>query len=197
MKMGLSALGVVLAGLLGAPAMAAPAAPAAAREQLRCLDDRLNDSQRASIALLFAEQPEDPKDDVVHPRGSASAALDFGYALSSCASQFGWDQPRQGIAAQYLLLDGRLSRIKLKHSAAWNSTLERIAPIYAPLVPPETKPAEDDKPQQEAAESRDSAMVVANVIANSQGAVSSTDTEDVIAFLRIWLKREKAGETFR
>lgn len=75
---------LMLAGLAASPARAAPV------DQLRCMDDRLNDDQRAVIAALCAEQPDHPTEGVRHPQGNAAAARDLAYVLSSCASQFAW-----------------------------------------------------------------------------------------------------------
>ncbi len=174
----------------------ANAAAAAPVEQLRCLDDRLTDQQRADVSLLFAQQPANPKDAVVHPHGSAAAAQSLTYVLSSCASQFGWDQQRQAAATQYLIRTGQLAQIGLRHTPAWYSAMRHIAP-EAPKLPPETTAAAANDPaSQNAADHHAESMILAHAVANGMGQISSDDAEDVMAFLRTWEKTTVAKGVF-
>ncbi len=177
--MKLPLIACALAVLVAAPAMAAPA------DQLRCLDDKLNDQQRAGISALFARQPDDPKDAVAPAQGSASAAYDLTYALASCTGQFGWNQARQDAATNYLILAGRLSRIKISHTPAWNSALERTAPFAVQHLHAVDGP--DDQAR---------AMMLAAAKANGAGAAMAGDGDDVVAFVQAWKKVDAAIKVF-
>ncbi|KAJ8136888.1 hypothetical protein OY671_009899, partial [Metschnikowia pulcherrima] len=90
------------------PAQAAPI------EQLRCIDDRSNERQRADIAGSFAQQRDDPAGRVKTAQGSAAASRDMTSASAKIA---------------------RSARIAVDQGAAWSVAMERYAPLAAKRLP--------------------------------------------------------------
>jgi hypothetical protein len=111
------------------PAQAAPV------EQLRCIDDRLNERQRADIAGLFAQQPDDPAGRVKTAQGSAAASRDMTLALASCTARFGWSRAAQDAASRYLVEIARLARIAVDRGVPWSAAMERHAPLAVKRLP--------------------------------------------------------------
>jgi hypothetical protein len=128
------AAGCVLAGCQMAPMLAMPA-QAAPVEQLRCIDDRLNERQRADIAGLFAQQPDDPAGRVKTAQGSAAASRDMTLALASCTARFGWSRAAQDAASRYLVEIARLARIAVDRGVPWSAAMERYAPLGVKRLP--------------------------------------------------------------
>lgn len=178
------AAGCVLAGCQMAPMLAAPA-QAAPVEQLRCIDDRLNERQRAGIAGLFAQQPDDPAGRVKTAQGSAIASRDMTLALASCTARFGWSRPAQDAASHYLVEIARLARIAVDRGVPWSTAMERHAPLAVKRLPDEAE-----------VEGHLRAQIVAGAVANGNGAISAAQGDDVIAYLRGWREVERARSAF-
>lgn len=178
------AAGCVLAGCQMAPMLASPA-QAASVEQLRCIDDRLNERQRADIAGLFAPQADDPASRGKTAQGSAAASRDMTLALASCTARFGWNRPAQDAASRYLVRIARLARIAVDHGVPWSVAMERHAPLAAKLLPDGNE-----------VEGHLRAQIVAGAVANGNGAISAAQENDVIAYLHGWREVERARSAF-
>lgn len=178
------AAGCVLVACQLAPMSVMPA-QAAPIEQLRCIDDRLNERQRADIAGLFAQQPDDPAGAVKTAQGSAAASRDMTLALASCTARFGWSRAAQDAASRYLVEIARLARIAVDHGAAWSVAMERYAPLAAKRLP-------DGKDVEEHLR----AQIVAGAIANGSGAIRAEQRDAVIAYLHGWRDVDRAREAF-
>lgn len=150
--------------------MFAGAAHAAPVEQLRCLDDQLSDTQRAGIADMFAPQPADPLVVRHAPRGTAGAARDLATALGSCAAQFQWSPTDQGLATQYLIRRGALSKLRLEHAPQWGSALDRYYPIAVRMLGREEKVSDYSK-----------RLIAAGARANGLSVSDSEEERDAVA----------------
>lgn len=178
------AAGFVLAGCQMAPMLAAPA-QAAPVEQLRCIDDRLNERQRADIAGLFAQQPDDPAGHVKTAQGSVAASRDMTLALASCAARFGWSRAAQDAASRYLVDIARLARIAVDRGVPWSAAMERHAPLAVKRLPDGAE-----------VEGHLRAQIVAGAVANGNGAISAAQGDDVIAYLHGWRDVDRARGAF-
>ena len=177
-------VGCVLAGCPMAPILASPV-QAAPVEQLRCIDDRLNERQRADIAGLFAQQPDDPAEPVKTAQGSAAASRYMTLVLASCAARFGWSRPAQDAASRYLVDIARLARIAVDRGVPWSAAMERHAPLAVKRLPDGAE-----------VEGHLRAQIVAGAVANGNGAISAAQGDDVIAYLRGWREVERARGAF-
>lgn len=127
----------MMRGLVGAVlmfSMTAPPAAAASPDDLTCLDDQLDDKQRAAVGALFAEQTDDPTDERKLAKGSDAAAADFAVAIGGCANRFNWNDVQRAGAEQYLIRLGSLSQIAVAKGENWALPMEVYAPFGLRLL---------------------------------------------------------------
>ena len=181
MRIGLLA---AIAALSAAAPVQAQARPAQAQE-LRCLDNRLTDQQRAGVADLFARQTDDPAEPRAAPHGTTGASADLAGALNDCASRMGWSTAQRGAAARYLVKTGLLSRIVVQQGAQWSAAMERFAPFAARLLPAEGEP--DDHAR---------AMLAAGASDNGVPIGHDDDVAPLLAYLTATREVDQARQAF-
>lgn len=154
--------------------LAAPAAAASA-DDLRCLDDQLDESQRAAIGALFAEQTDDPTDERELASGSAAASGDFAIAIGGCADRFNWNDRQRHLAEQYLIALGSVSQIHVAQGDNWGLAMNRYAPFGLRLLPKDGDPTEHQR-----------AMIAAGAHANGVPQQADDEAEDspIIEYLQ-------------
>ena len=160
---------------------------------LGCLEDQLDDGQRAAIGSLFAEQTDDPTDERKMASGSAAASGDFAVAIGGCANRFNWSGPQRELAEQYLIRLGALSQVSVTQSDDWSSAMEAYAPFGARLLSVET-----DEEGEESVTEHSRAMIAAGAHANgvSAGSDDESDSSPIVAYLQNYVLLEEARSAF-
>jgi hypothetical protein len=159
----------LLCGLSAQPVRAAPI------DNLTCIDDQLDQTQRAAVGGLFAEQAADPAKEPVFATGSVAAAGDFATAIGSCTDRFNWDGEERQAAEHYLIQLGRVSQIAAANGSAWASAMEAYARFGSRLLPVEGDITDHQR-----------AMIVAGARANGvpHSTNDETGTSPIILYLQ-------------
>lgn len=182
--------------LLSAAALAgvmAFSSAAASANDLGCIDDQLDDGQRAAIESLFAEQTDDPTDERKMASGSAAASGDFAIVIGGCADRFNWSGPQRELAEQYLIRLGALSQVSVTQSDDWGSAMEAYAPFGVRLLSVET-----DEEGEETVTEHSRAMIAAGAHANgvASGSEDESDSSPIIAYVQNYILLEEARDAF-
>ncbi|MEH6759186.1 MAG: hypothetical protein V7676_17010 [Parasphingorhabdus sp.] len=174
----------ILSGLVG---LSVQPALAAQVEDLTCLDDQLDEGQRAEVGALFAEQTDDPTDDRVPAKGSEAAAEDFAVALGGCADRFEWSEAKRSAAGQYLIQLGALSKIAVANGQDWSRAMESYASFGQRLITDQEKVTDHQR-----------AMIVAGAKANGVPSMEGDEGEDsqIIAYMLAKIDLDSARENF-